>query len=319
MTQKEQDPNWIQQIQVKLDSLNLEQDSEDKCVCIHTADKQSSVDFLSLLFGCSIEQLSENGSILFHWNNLLFYFADIPQQPCCDDRVIWNLVFSDFFDNGESDYKKQIWISIKQRVDLPEDLPVFYFPKEESPIWDESALALMEWTLDQFLHNSSTQAFHPLDFWENKKDIVRKKIIPVYTGISAGIAAVPIPFSDAMLLIPCQTTLGLHILKVYDLESISPVVSSLISSTIISQLARSTAANLIKMIPVVGTVTGTLINSGIASSFTWVLGMALSEIAFSFKKARLEGKEPDLEEFFSQLNLRNIMRGIDPSDYDEIY
>ena len=49
---------------------------------------------------------------------------------------------------------------------------------------------------------------------EKKRDHVTQRVIPKYTVAAAGVGASPIPFSDAMVLMPVQMAMTLHIFNV---------------------------------------------------------------------------------------------------------
>jgi len=129
----------------------------------------------------------------------------------------------------------------------------------------------------------------------------------LYTSGAGVIGAVPIPFSDAMLLIPEQVAMTVHILKIYGLEQSGRVITGIISSTLLSQLGRLAAGSLIKILPGVGSVTGSIANGSIAASFTWALGMAISELAYRYKKAVATGLKISFEEFYKSQDIKKVM------------
>lgn len=133
------------------------------------------------------------------------------------------------------------------------------------------------------------------DTLEAKKKHVERKIIPKYVAIAAGVALTPIPGSDAALLVPAQVTMSMHILHIYGIDKISGAVSTIISSTIVSSIGKALASSLLKFIPFLGSV----VNTVVASSLTWAVGLGISSLSYQYKKAEMEGKDVDIADFFT--------------------
>ncbi|MGT2802917.1 Uncharacterized conserved protein, DUF697 family [Streptococcus henryi] len=96
----------------------------------------------------------------------------------------------------------------------------------------------------------------------------------VHTASAAAgtVALSPIPFSDAILLVPIQTTMVTAIYKAYGQNISEGVVSGVIKSTFATNLGRTAASNLLKLIPGAGTVAGAVIGSSVAIAFTEAIG-----------------------------------------------
>ncbi len=96
--------------------------------------------------------------------------------------------------------------------------------------------------------------------------------------VAAGIVgASPIPFSDATLLVPIQTTMIVALYKRNGLTISQGVVKGLLKVTLISGFGKSFAGNLFKFIPGVGTIVGGVINTGVAVMFTELLGFSVAK------------------------------------------
>ena len=99
---------------------------------------------------------------------------------------------------------------------------------------------------------------------------------------AAAIAAAPIPFSDAALLIPIQITMIAAITCYFGIDVSKAVLTSLITSalgtTATTLLGKQIVINLIKLIPGVGTVVGGAINATTAATLTTTLGEAYIQI-----------------------------------------
>lgn len=103
-------------------------------------------------------------------------------------------------------------------------------------------------------------------------------IINRYTAAASTVAASPIPFSDIAILLPTQAAMIVHISSIYDLELSleSAKKLSLAFGAVVGVgfAARAVAANLVKFIPVVGSVAGGAINAGVAGTITKLMGEA---------------------------------------------
>jgi uncharacterized protein (DUF697 family) len=96
--------------------------------------------------------------------------------------------------------------------------------------------------------------------------------------VAAGIVgANPIPFSDAALLVPIQTTMIVALYKKNGLTISQGVVKGVLKATLISGFGKSLAGNLFKFIPGVGTIAGGIINTGVAVMFTEFLGFSVAK------------------------------------------
>ena len=105
------------------------------------------------------------------------------------------------------------------------------------------------------------------------------KIIHTAAAAAATTAASPIPFSDAALLIPIQTTMITSLYKANGANISQGVVEGAFKAKLISGLGKSLAknlkGNLLKFIPGVGTIAGGTINATVSVAFTEALGFAV--------------------------------------------
>lgn len=115
-----------------------------------------------------------------------------------------------------------------------------------------------------------------------------------------GVGFAPIPMSDAPLLVANEMALIARILYLYDLGSVSDMIKSMgVSSllgSLLTSLGKSAVANLIKLIPGVGTIVGGMISGGVGSTITAAVGEATSITAYSISKARLNGEYSKADE-----------------------
>ena len=137
----------------------------------------------------------------------------------------------------------------------------------------------------------------------------RAHAIVVSLALSAGgVGATPIPFSDAVAIVPIQVTMLASISAVWGLPTTTAYLGTLVSGAITGAggtlIGRAAAAELLKLIPGVGTVVGGAINAGVASALTTAFGEAYIAALYGLTKENPElvpGAEEVGEEFMRQL------------------
>ena len=101
-------------------------------------------------------------------------------------------------------------------------------------------------------------------------------IVVASAAAAAATAAVPIPFSDAALLIPEEVSMLAGITVVFGLPVEKATLSALISSTIgttgATVLGKAIVSELLKLIPVIGSFVGSAISATVAATLTAALG-----------------------------------------------
>ena len=132
------------------------------------------------------------------------------------------------------------------------------------------------------------------------KQKTARKYIKQQCALAFGIGFAPIPMSDAPMLVANELGLIARILYLYDLGSVSDIIkttglSSLMGS-LLTSLGKSTVANLIKLIPGVGTAIGGAISGSVGSAITAGVGEATSVTAYQISSARLSGNYTKAEE-----------------------
>lgn len=175
---------------------------------------------------------------------------------------------------------------------------------------EEDWRGLLAWSLsvlEESLQGDFVASSIANDHLDEKRAYVVKKVIPSYTSGAGVVGAIPIPFSDALVLIPEQVAMTVHILKIYGLEKSGRVISGIIGSTLLSQLGRLAAGSLLKLVPGGGSITGSVINSSVAASFTWALGMSVSELGYRYKRAVASGLKMSFEEYFKSHDIKKVM------------
>lgn len=102
--------------------------------------------------------------------------------------------------------------------------------------------------------------------------------IATATAAAAGAGAVPIPFSDCALLIPTQLTMIVSITVIFGFDVNKSILTAFLSATLgtggATLLGRTVVANIVKLIPGIGSVAGGVISAGTAGVITAALGEA---------------------------------------------
>ena len=137
----------------------------------------------------------------------------------------------------------------------------------------------------------------------------------------AATGAVPIPFSDAAVLVPEQIAMIGGITAIFGVPMDQGTVMAIISATIgtagTTVLGKTIAANLIKLIPAVGSVVGGVISAATAAALTAALGEAYIAIMVMVCKGDLsitdlkseKGKAEITRIFTEQLKVKRDKNG----------
>lgn len=185
---------------------------------------------------------------------------------------------------------------LEHRLGEIESSPFFLLMDEDitgiQNLLDWSIEILFDGMEEEFLSASQTTA--SLDA---KREVVAKKIIPFYTSGAGAIGLIPIPISDALILLPAQIAMTVHIFHIYQLEKSAKSITGVVGSTILSQIGKIAASSIIKLIPG-GAVAGAIINGSVAASFTWALGMAINQLAYSYRLSG-ENNGKSFDDFFN--------------------
>lgn len=103
------------------------------------------------------------------------------------------------------------------------------------------------------------------------------------------IGAVPFNFADAALLVPLETGLTKGIFKIYGIKFSGELVTAIVGSTLITNIAKSVLKQLTDKIPVAGQV----LNGTIAGIFVLVLGEAVIAATEAIYTGKLDSSQID--------------------------
>ena len=122
-----------------------------------------------------------------------------------------------------------------------------------------------------------------------------RAVVAAASAVAFGEGFIPIPFSDAAVLIPTQITMIASITTNFGMSISKSVIMSFISSTIgtagTTILGKSMVSNLFKLIPGVGTGVGGMISGSTASLLTTALGEAYIKFMEMIYKGELKKED----------------------------
>ncbi|KIL44294.1 YcjF family protein [Jeotgalibacillus soli] len=129
-----------------------------------------------------------------------------------------------------------------------------------------------------------------------------------YIGTSFGAGFTPIPFADAAVLVPIQVGMLAHITAIFGVSMDRALLTSLIGSiggtSGATFLGRYIVANVLKLVPGVGTALGGFISGATASIITTALAFAYIQVMAMVAHREYEGKRIENEEL--ALILKNL-------------
>lgn len=127
------------------------------------------------------------------------------------------------------------------------------------------------------------------------------------SSMAAGVAATPIPFADAAVLVPIQVAMLARVSVLYGLDVSRTFVTGLVPAAIgpagATMGGKAIVANLLKFIPGAGSAVGGLVSAATAATITTVLGeMYVATLDAVF--ARSSGDIPEPAAVESELRKR---------------
>lgn len=119
---------------------------------------------------------------------------------------------------------------------------------------------------------------------EIKKEQASKEVITA-SALAGTVAAAPVPFSDAFILVPIQVGMIAKISYTFGMDVSKAVLTTMVTSLIGASgavfVGRAIVTGLLKMIPGIGTVVGGAISATTASAITKILGDAYTLILYT--------------------------------------
>ncbi|MBO4776688.1 MAG: 50S ribosome-binding GTPase [Lachnospiraceae bacterium] len=125
-------------------------------------------------------------------------------------------------------------------------------------------------------------------------------IVAASAAAAAATGAIPIPFTDAAVLVPEQIGMIASITAVFGIPVEKATVTALLSATIgtvgTTVMGKTVVSGLLKMIPGVGTVAGGVISASVAAALTAALGEAYIAVMMMVSRGEMKVSELDTEE-----------------------
>ena len=105
------------------------------------------------------------------------------------------------------------------------------------------------------------------------KELEKKCHIAIHTATTAAAAAgaIPIPMSDAIPITAAQIAMIISLGKIFDVVLSQSAAKSIVSVTITQQAGRALYANILKTIPVAGSVIGATTAAMITEALGWII------------------------------------------------
>ena len=137
------------------------------------------------------------------------------------------------------------------------------------------------------------------------------KVVGASAVAAGGVGAAPIPFADALILVPIQITMLAGISATFGIEVtrafLSTLVAAIAGAAGATFLGRAVVSNLLKLVPGVGSVVGGTIALGAAVALTTALGeLYIAVLAKLFTASEGEAPSPEAiaQEFKDRLAKR---------------
>lgn len=109
------------------------------------------------------------------------------------------------------------------------------------------------------------------------------------SAAAAVVGAVPFDFADAFLLVPLETALVKGLFKIYKIENSGTLITSIVGSTAITNIAKATLKLLTGKIPLAGPV----LNGLVAGVFVFALGEVVTEVSEQIVLGKLDINKVD--------------------------
>lgn len=135
-----------------------------------------------------------------------------------------------------------------------------------------------------------------------------RKVVLGFVAQAGVIAASPIPFSDAPLLLANQAAMVAALANVWDLPSVKTATAGGIVGQLAAMLGKTLAGNLIKLLPGVGTWVGDAINISVATTMTAGIGYGINEVCANITRDELEGHLKPISDYLDPELLMSLFK-----------
>ena len=178
-----------------------------------------------------------------------------------------------------------IWQKISSQI------PIFRISSAMTQISEHEKLT--DWSLNNISDALKISFLRTMNCDLKRNLIEGQRIIAAHSTGAFAVGFIPIPMADAPILIANQTWLMVNLLKLYGLGSLQNIVTQrslqVLLGSLLTMTGKSLAANLLKLIPGVGTLAGGVINAGVATTLTVLFGEAVNYTAYTIAQKQLDG------------------------------
>ncbi|MDE7245490.1 MAG: DUF697 domain-containing protein [Oscillospiraceae bacterium] len=144
--------------------------------------------------------------------------------------------------------------------------------------------------------------FHDSEFEDQMKYLELQEMlekadnaVAVAVAATAATCTVPIPFADAPMLVAEQVALMATICGIFKIniekDGLKALATAALGASGATVFGKMIATNLLKLVPVAGTVAGGAVSAGTAGVITLALGKAFIEVCKAAKMGKLSENE----------------------------
>ncbi|WP_025728126.1 YcjF family protein [Atopobacter phocae] len=268
------------------------------------------------------EVLTENKANHFEKLHLVYYCinaqskriepAEIQLIKRIASEVPVLLVITQSIGTPAADFAQYI-----QSLNLPIE-GIFNVMAKPYPIYEQVTIPasglkeLVDQTFET-IPESSRNAFTNMQKVDTTQKVTRaRKWVKKYIYSSFGVGFTPIPFSDATLLVPMQVTMMAHITAIFgvtlDQATLTAMIGTIGGTTGATFVGRFIVSNIVKLVPGIGTVAGSLVSGATAASLTTALGYSYIEVLALFNRKEIAQQVIEPEALANMLKRKIDMR-----------
>ena len=181
-------------------------------------------------------------------------------------------------------------------------IPIDLTPADEGFHEPEYGGEILRNALVELLPQAQAQTLRGLDLArEGLHDLYAKRAAPTimaYSSMAASAGAVPLPVVDLVMIASVQTSMVNALAKLYGQPLDTAKMRELAGALGAGLVARSAGRSLIKIIPVVGSVLGSVSGAILAGAATFALGKAFCH----YYRDVIDGKTPDIKKLKAYYN-----------------
>ena len=183
------------------------------------------------------------------------------------------------------------------------------FETSNNPAFPLQLNDMVEWSAKQFDDDDLRNMFVASQMIDiEAKERAAANIINIAAAAASTAGATPIPIADAALLVPIQLKMINDIINVYGLKKVISMNSGVVVDLVMTQLGKSLVKSIMKFIPVIGQIAGSVINAIVAGSLTYALGMAVSYVCKDSLIKALKGEPVIWENIFDLEQLLPLIK-----------